>query len=170
MAPSTKKPKTAEITELAPKDVVLTLCEEPQRQCRKVHSRAEGWIEKEFWVTRCPKANCSKGRHEISWPVGSGYSNPMKALSSCYGTKEELLHHFNTAKELHLLANGRQSVKDFFAFESATATDKSIYGWIRFIVTKLLPCSVVEDVEFRRVVHLDGSISVMNMIVMTVTR
>ena len=76
----------------------------------------------------------------------------MKVLSSCYGTNEELIHNFNTANELHhLTTNGQQSVRDFFAFESATDSDKSIYGWIRLIVTKLLPCSVVEDVKFRRI-------------------
>lgn len=59
-----------------------------------------------------------------------------------------LMELYNKAK-VEQKAKGGGALLDFFELKAATAKEKSVYGYLKFIVMKSLPVSYVEDPEVR---------------------
>ena len=104
-------------------------------------------------VYLCPRGErCtvkSKGS-KVIFAEGTGFTNPYKHLRSCLADgKEEKLHR--------MYCEEVQERKDKHGLESSftrlgnrvTDREKAMYRWIRLIVLKSEPLSVIEDPEYR---------------------
>eukprot|EP01040_Poterioochromonas_malhamensis_P008742 gene8742-9464_t len=91
---------------------------------------------------------------ECGEPIVQAYGTGIGNLRRHFATHDDCIEWIK--KHLH-----KNNLNKYFI--RAERRDHDIYGWINFIVKKNLPFSVVEDEEYRRVVHL-GEISIKTLL------
>jgi hypothetical protein len=159
MFPAKKKQRNDPSNEPTKSKVVKVLCGPPETVSKPFVTKDNKTVQKDFFVTECPRRNCHKGKHKITWPVGAGYSNPFSVLCTCYGSKEELLRLFREAEEAS--DGNKESILDHFQKNSVfTPYEMAVHSWIDAIVAKSLPLNVVECDIMRRYWCYDVKIGV----------
>ncbi len=111
---------------------------------------------------RCPRPSCAKPL--VRFKVNSGYTNRYIHLRRCFARgldeKEQdsvILELYNEAR----LSVQRQegSICSHFSTRTVTDYDKAVHCYLRLIIIRGLPLSIVEDEEYRSFCKFDVRIS-----------
>lgn len=101
---------------------------------------------------RCPKQNCANPI--VRFRDNTGFSNPFSHLQRCFArgqTDEEktssIFYLYNDARKDAQLSSG--IIRSHFTSRTTTEYERTVHGYIRLVVTRNLPLSIIEDDEFR---------------------
>ena len=111
---------------------------------------------------RCPKPNCTNP--VVRFRDNTGFSNPYSHLLRCFtrGKPAEektsiMIGLFNTARNDSKISGA--SIRSHFTTRTTSDYEKAIYGYLRLVVMKSLPLSIIEDAEFRSFAKYNSKIS-----------
>ena len=129
---------------------VVQLLTTPIREEEKCVTNRQGLsMMKMHLVYRCPNEMCKEKNREIWFQKSMGFVNPFNHLKSCIadGNVEQLYLVY----EQNLDAKRTQVSGSFFqpSADRLTTREISLNDYLRLIVLKNLPVSIVEDPEFR---------------------
>ena len=129
---------------------VVQLLTTPIREEEKCVTNRQGLsMMKMHLVYQCPNEMCKEKNREIWFQKSMGFVNPFNHLKSCIadGNVEQLYLVY----EQNLDAKRTQVSGSFFqpSADRLTTREISLNDYLRLIVLKNLPVSIVEDPEFR---------------------
>lgn len=128
------------------KDVVVALMEMQGRDDPTTTTPA-------FVAYRCPRPGCRNP--SVRFRSGTGYSNPYRHLRACYARgkpENEQIAVLNCLYAEAVKARDYHggSILSHFSIRALTEMDKAVFGYLRLIVMRSLPVTIVEDEEYRR--------------------
>lgn len=136
-----------------PKEVTQALMKFEGHETRDVHLGNGDNDSVTYLKYSCPKPECSV--RSISFRDKTGYKNPFTHLKSCYGKgmssdeqTKRIYNMYRTAQEAKIKNGG--SIYSHFASLSASPYEKSMYAYLRLVIIKNMPLSMVENEELRK--------------------
>lgn len=112
-------------------------------------------------IYKCPKESCTLAKGEISFQIGTGYTNPHNHLKNCLcgGNAAELEDYYWNAKAFQskkVTISGKQTKLPFEAISGPAGSagllsqkDRDMYAYIQLIVEENCPISCVESSAYR---------------------
>lgn len=98
---------------------------------------------RQFVNFKCPKDIC---HHQSPSQVNTGYSNPFNHLCVCFGSKEAVYQLYQEALQESSKKGG--TLLSHFSNNSLNEQQLAMHGYIRLLVMKNLPLTMVEDDNF----------------------
>ena len=141
------------------KSVVQLLTTPLREEERMVRSRSGESTMKTYLVYQCPNQFCKEKNREIWFQKSVGFINPFNHLRSCIANGDAahlyMVYEQNReSKRLHVTGTFFQP-----SVERLTAKELAVNDFIRLVVLKSLPVSIVEDQEFRSFHRYNENIS-----------
>ena len=141
------------------KSVVQLLTTPLREEERMVRSRNGESMMKTYLVYQCPNQYCKEKNREIWFQKSVGFINPFNHLRSCIANGDSshlyMVYEQNReSKRLHISGTFFQPSVD-----RLTAKELAVNDFIRLVVLKSLPITIVEDKEFRSFHRFNESIS-----------
>ena len=132
------------------KTVVQLLASPLREDTRTVRSKNGESSLKRYLVYQCPNEFCKEKNRKIWFQKLMGFINPFNHLKTCIadGKVDHLYMVYEQNKEskrLHIAGTFFQP-----SVERLTAKELALHDYVRLIVLKNLPVSVVEDPEYRK--------------------
>ena len=135
-------------SKISPKDLVQKLAKQllPPK-AKEVKKRSGETIMKAHLGMICPNKDCSEEGGEVWWAKDGGWSNPYKHIKSCvFGNDMEAMNDAYFAK----VGGGSLTAQPGWEHKQEYSDyDHAMHDWIKLIVNKCLPLSIVEDETFR---------------------
>ena len=130
---------------------VVQMLTTPLREEPKTFRNKNGVEQtKTYLVYKCPNQHCKEKNREIWFQKSMGFINPFNHLKTCIadGKVEQLYMVYDQKREskrLHVSGTFFQPTVD-----RMTTRELAMNDFLRLIVLKNLPLSIVEDEEFRK--------------------
>ena len=110
----------------------------------------------------CPKPNCANA--VVRFRDNTGLSNPYLHLLGRFTRRKPaeeerstMIGLFNTARNESKISGA--SIRSHFSTRNTCDYEKAIYGFLRLVVMKSFPLSIIEDSEFRSFAKYNSKIS-----------